>query len=163
MIDLKPGCKVRLQTHILTADNIEEVQINPTYFNWNWNASQIFPAMEPHQFSQAMQALQDFGLHIVDAADIAHHLKFVNFTDPTPQDISDLFKNPLHYVTMIIVFIMICTVLYIIYTRCIKGKSVNQTLRIMLPERFAPSAPQEQYVHNGPEGHNIHMPGVNMR
>jgi len=44
----------------------------------------IFPDLEPQQFLQAMQSLNDYGLHIVDAAVIAHHLKFENFNDPTP-------------------------------------------------------------------------------
>ena len=79
IVTLNPGCKVRLENHILTADSFEEIEIEPTYFNWNWNASQIFPDLAPTQFSQAMQSLQDYGLHIVDTSDIAHHLKFSNF------------------------------------------------------------------------------------
>ena len=75
-ISLEPGCKIRLQSHILSADSYEEEVTEPTYFNWNWNATQIFPDLEPAQFTQAMQSLNDYGLHIVDAADIAHHLKF---------------------------------------------------------------------------------------
>ena len=165
IIELKPGCKVRLQTHILTADNIEEIQINPTYFNWNWNASQIFPAMEPHQFSQAMQALQDFGLHIVDAADIAHHLKFANFSDPTPKSISDLFVNPLHYVNIVVILFMICTVSYIIYTRCCQGAQAK--LQTLLPVTFTASAPLATsqppgYSHNDPNDPRNKLPMFNL-
>ena len=163
MVDLKPGCKVRLQKHILTADNIEETQIEPTYFNWSWNASNIFPAMEPHQFSEAMQALQDFGLHIVDAADIAHHLKFVNFSDPTPKDIASMFSNPLHYITMFIVFIMICGVCYMLYSRCCSTK-VQTQLQNVLPVIFRPSAPPaEAYVHNDPNDPRNGRPFVTIR
>jgi hypothetical protein len=147
----------------LTADNLEETTIEPTYFNWSWNASMIFPAMEPHQFSQAMQSLQEYGLHIVDAADIAHHLKFANFNDPTPQSISDHFRNPLHYVTMAVVGIMICVILYIIYTRY--THSIQTKLHTVLPVLFAaPSAPPAEYVHNV-ELQNLehHMPRVSIR
>ncbi len=63
-----------MQTHILTADTLEEIDIEPTYFTWNLNASQIFPDLAPSQFSQAIQSLKDYGIHIVDAADIAHHV-----------------------------------------------------------------------------------------
>jgi hypothetical protein len=145
-----------LQTHILTADNIEEIQINPTYFNWNWNASQIFPAMEPHQFSQAMQALQDFGLHIVDAADIAHHLKFANFSDPTPKSISDLFVNPLHYVNVIVILFMICAIIYILYTRCWKGAQAK--IQTLLPITVVASAPAGPSGHSGPPSYSHNDP-----
>jgi hypothetical protein len=160
IIELKPGCKVRLQTHILTADNIEELEIEPTYFNWNWDASQIFPAMEPHQFSQAMQALQEFGLHIVDAADIAHHLKFVNFNDPTPTDITAIVQNPMHIVTICIVFIMICAIVYIIYTRYCK--CVHSKVQSLIPVVYAPSAPPSTYVHNDPHDNQNKLPMYNL-
>ena len=100
-ITLEPGCKIRLQSHILSADSFEEEIIEPTYFNWNWNTTQIFPDLAPNQFSQAMQSLNDYGLHIVDAADIAHHLKFENFNEPIPLSISNLFTNPMYIVTIV--------------------------------------------------------------
>jgi hypothetical protein len=68
-ITLEPGCKIRLQSHILTADTFEEEVVETTHFSWTWNASQIFPDLEPQQFSKAMQSLNDYGLHIVDAAE----------------------------------------------------------------------------------------------
>jgi hypothetical protein len=94
------------------ADVLEEVEIEPTYFTWNWNASQIFPDLAPAQFSQAMQSLKDYGLHIVDAADIAHHLKFANFSVPIPWDIAQVFNNPMHIVTIVISCIIILFLVY---------------------------------------------------
>jgi hypothetical protein len=104
-----------LQTHILTADSLKEIDVEPTYFTWNWNASQIFPDLAPSQFSQAMQSLRDFGLHIVDAADIAHYLKFNNFNQPVPFEISSIFYNPMHIVTVVISIIII---IYLMYKLC---------------------------------------------
>jgi len=160
-ISLEPGCKVRLQSHILTADTYEETEITPTYFNWNWNASQIFPDMEPHQFSQAMQSLNDYGLHIVDAADIAHHLKFENFNDPVPLTISNMFSNPLHYVT--IAFASMALIFFVFKIYCVYQKRTRNQLRAMLPAALAahiPSAPPA-YVHNDP--HNIPMVTLNLK
>ncbi len=56
----------------------------------------IFPDFKSQQFSKAMQSLNDNGPHIVDAADIAHHLKFENFNEPIPTSITDLFTNRMH-------------------------------------------------------------------
>jgi len=86
-ITLEPGCKIQLQSHILTADTFEEEVIETTHFSWTSDSSQIFPDLEPQQFSKAMQSLNDYGLHIVDTADIAHHLKFKNFNEPIPTSI----------------------------------------------------------------------------
>jgi len=150
IITLNPGCKVRLQTHILTADSLEEIDIEPTYFTWNWNASQIFPDLAPSQFSQAMQSLRDFGLHIVDAADIAHHLKFNNFNEPIPFEISSIFYNPMHIVTVVISIIII---VYFMYKLC--QSYIHKFLKSKLPTRIAdhipnvPTAPPP-YIHNDP-------------
>jgi hypothetical protein len=155
IITLDPGCKVRLQTHILTADTLEEIEMTPTYFTWNWNASQIFPDLAPSQFSEAMQSLRDYGLHIVDAADIAHHLKFANFNDPTPKNISELFANPLHYLSIIVVFIVIVISTYLIYQNC--KPRIHEQLKATLPASVAayipniPVAPPA-YIHNDPNG-----------
>ena len=127
------------------------MEITPTYFNWNWDASKIFPDLAPNQFSDAMQSLQNYGLHIVDAANIAHHLKFANFNEPTPKSILDLFDNPLHYVSVIIAFIIVIIGLYFGYQFC-KGK-IHDRLKATLPSAIAihipPSAPPA-YVHNNP-------------
>jgi hypothetical protein len=150
IITLNPGCKVRLQMHILTADSLEEIDIEPTYFTWNWNASQIFPDLAPSQFSQAMQSLRDFGLHIVDAADIAHHLKFNNFNEPIPFEISSIFYNPMHIVTVVISIIII---VYFMYKLC--QSYIHKFLKSKLPTRIAdhipnvPTAPPP-YIHNDP-------------
>ena len=148
IVTLNPGCKVRLETHILTADSFEEIEIEPTYFTWNWNASQIFPDLEPTQFSQAMQSLQDYGLHIVDASDIAHHLKFSNFNEPIPFEIAQLFNNPMHYVTIILSGIMIVYFVYKIFQNYL-----HKYLKAKLPKSmaaFVPNAPPPPYVHNDP-------------
>ena len=154
IVTLNPGCKVRLETHILTADAFEEVEIEPTYFTWNWNASQIFPDLAPTQFSQAMQSLKDYGLHIVDAADIAHHLKFANFDGPVPFEISQLFSNPMHYITIIIAIIIIVYFAYKLFQNFI-----HKTLKAKLPTSIAahiPIAPPA-YIHNDPRS----LPMVN--
>ena len=150
VITLEPGCKVRLETHILTADSFDEIEIEPTYFTWNWNASQIFPDLAPSQFSQAMQSLKDYGLHIVDAADIAHHLKFANFNEPIPFDIAQVFSNPMHYVTIVLSAIIILYFLYKIFQNYI-----HKQLKAKLPDSIAvhipniPTAPPA-YSHNDP-------------
>ena len=154
IVTLNPGCKVRLETHILTADAFEEVEIEPTYFTWNWNASQIFPDLAPTQFSQAMQSLKDYGLHIVDAADIAHHLKFANFDGPVPFEISQLFSNPMHYITIIVAIIIIVYFAYKLFQNFI-----HKTLKAKLPTSIAahiPIAPPA-YIHNDPRS----LPMVN--
>ena len=56
------------------------------------------------------------GLHIVDAADIANHLKFENFNEPVPFAISNLFSNPMHIVTIVFASIMILYFVYKLYT-----------------------------------------------
>ena len=114
--------------------------------------------MEPHQFSQAMQSLNDYGLHIVDAADIAHHLKFENFNDPVPLTISNMFSNPLHYVTIAFATMALIFFVYKIY--CVYQKRTRNQLRAMLPAALAAHIPPA-YVHNDP--HNIPMVTLNLK
>jgi len=114
-ITLEPGCKIRLQSYILTADTLEEEVVETTHFSWSWNATQIFPDLQPQQFSKAIQSLNHYGLHIVDAADITHHLKFENFNDPVPTSITDLFSNPMHSITLIFLGIFILYLCYKVY------------------------------------------------
>ncbi len=54
-----------------------------------------------------MQSPKESGLHIVDTADIAHNLKFNNLNEPVQWDISKIFYNPLHIVTIVISIIII--------------------------------------------------------
>jgi len=124
-ITLEPGCKIRIQSHILTANTFEEEVIETTHFSWTWNASQIFPDLEPQQFSQAMQYLNDYGLHIVDAADIAHHLRFENFNEPISTSITDLFTNWMHSISLVlfgVVILFLCYKLYKLYPKKIHDK-----------------------------------------
>jgi hypothetical protein len=93
----------------------EEGIIEPAYFMSNWNATQNFPHLEPQQFSQAMQSLNDYSLHIVAAADIAHHLKFDNYNDIVSLSISNLFSNPMHTITIAFAAIVILYLLYTLY------------------------------------------------
>ena len=157
-ISLEPGCKIRLQSHILSADSFEEEVIEPTYFTWNWNTTQIFPDLAPHQFSQAMQSLNDYGLHIVDAVDIAHHLKFENFNEPVPLSISNLFSNPMHTVTIVLASIMVLCVLYKIYA--MYCKPITEVLKATPLGNYMPRAPPA-YEHNDPK--NIPMINLNLR
>ena len=157
-ISLEPGCKIRLQSHILSADSFEEEIVEPTYFTWNWNATQIFPDLEPQQFSLAMQSLNDYGLHIVDAADIAHHLKFENFNEPVPLSISNLFSNPMHTVTIVLASIMILCLLYKLYvTYC---NPLSEILKKTPLGQYMPTAPPAPpaYSHNDPQ----HVPMINL-
>jgi len=100
-----------------------------------------------------MQSLNDYGLHIVYNADIAHHLKFENFNDPIPTSITDLFTNPMHSITLIFfaIFILyLCYKLYMMYC-----KKIHNKLQSVLPTSIAvnipsfPSAPPPD-VHNQP-------------
>ncbi len=100
-----------------------------------------------------MQSLNDYGLHIVDAADIAHHLKFEKFNDPIPTSITDLFTNLMHSITLILICIFIlylCYKLYMMYC-----KKIHDKLKSTLPTPIAvniPSIPYAPppYVHNQP-------------
>jgi hypothetical protein len=154
-ISLEPGCKIRLQSHILSADNFEKEIIEPAYFMWNWNTTQIFPDLAPHQFSQAMQSLNDYGLHIVDAADITHHLKFENFNEPVPLSISNLFLNPMHTVTIVFASIMILYFLYKLYAMYCKPST--EILKTTPLGNFMPRAPPA-YGHHNPK----HIPMINL-
>ena len=94
-----------------------------------------------------MQSLQDYGLHIVDASNIAYRLKFSNFNEPIPFEMAQLFNNPMHYVTIVLLGIMI---VYFVY----KGFQnwIHKELKAKLPTSIAahiPSAPPA-YVHNDP-------------
>jgi len=137
----------------LTATTFEEEVIETTHFSWTWNASQIFPDLEPQQFSKAMQSLNDYGLHIIYAADIAHHLKFENFDETIPTSITDLFTNPMHSISLAffgIVILLLCYKFYKLYC-----KKIHDKLKATLPTSIAvhipavPSAPPP-YVHNQP-------------
>jgi len=150
-ITLEPGCKIQLQSHIMTADIFEEEVVKTTPFSWTWNTTQIFPDLQPQQFSKAIQSLNNYVLHIVDAADIAHHLKFEN--DPVPSSITNLFTNPMHNITMVFLGLFIlylCCKLYMLYR-----KKIHDKLQSALPTIIAvhipsvPSAPPP-YVHNQP-------------
>jgi len=105
-----------------------------------------------------MQLLNNYGLHIADTANIAHYLKFENFNDPIPTSFSDLFTNPVHSVTLIILGILmlnLCYKLYILYCEKIHAK-----LQLAFPTSIAvhiPSVPSvpPQYVHNQPNSMGI--------
>ena len=97
-VQLNPSCKVRLQSHILYAEQEDTVSIEPIHFTWAWNVSAIFPNIPVSQFSAAMQSLHDYGLHIVEASDIIHHLKTLD----TASSYSQLFTNPFNYVSLIL-------------------------------------------------------------
>jgi len=152
-ITLEPGCKIRLQSHILTADSFQEEIVETTHFLWIWNATQIFPDLQPQQFSKAIKSFNDYGLHIVDAADIAHHLKFKNFKEPIPISITDLFTNPMHNVTLILVGILVIFVCYKLYM--MYRKKIHDKFQFALPTSIAVHLPAIQtapppYVHNQP-------------
>ena len=86
-VELNPGCKLRLQSHLLYAEHKDEITMPALHFTWAWNASALFPSSTKVQFSAALQSLPDYGLHVLEAADIAHHLKFETFNDPIPASI----------------------------------------------------------------------------
>jgi len=66
----------------------------------------------PHKSSPTSN-LSNF--HIVDATDIAHHLKFENFNAPIPTSITDLFTNLMHNITLIFLGIFILYFCYKLY------------------------------------------------
>ena len=101
-----------------------------------------------------MQSLNDYGLHIVDAADIAHHLKFENFNEPIPLSISNLLTNPMHIVTIVISSFMILYCIYRLYM--LYQKRINSTLKALRN----PSAPPA-YEHNQNQG--IPMINLNLK
>ena len=91
--------------------------------------------MEKGQFSEALQSLHDYGQHIVAAADIVHQLKFKDYKDNLPSDITSMATNPFHYLTTILVLVGIAIVIYIVYIKCIKNRKNN------LPYPSAPAYP----------------------
>ena len=72
--------------------------IEPIQFTWAWDVSAIFPDIPVARFSTAMQSLHNYGLHIVEAGDIIHHLKTLDANSPY----STLFTNPFNYVSLIL-------------------------------------------------------------
>ena len=114
-IELNPGCKLRLQSHLLYAEHEDKITMPGLHFTWAWNASTLFHSAFKIQFSAALQSLHDYGLHIVKAADIAHHLKLDSFNDAIQSDITNLFSNPFDYGSIIIAFIIQIIVFVSIY------------------------------------------------
>ena len=130
-VTLESGCKVLLQSNILYAEHEESVTIEPLHFTWAWNISAIFPDIPKSEFSQALQSLHEYGLHVVEATDIAHHLKFNDFSDNIPTSISRLFTNPFNYVSGFLAFGAIIIGIYF-FCKCRNQQS---------PQQFAPTAP----------------------
>ncbi len=94
-----------------------------------------------------MQSLKDYGLHILDAANIAHHLKFPNFNKPSPWDIAQVFNNPMHIVAIEISCVIILFLVYKLFQAWI-----HKFLKPKLPKNMAvhiPTAPLA-YIHNDP-------------
>ena len=54
------------------------------YFTWALKASALFPSATKDSFSAALNSPNDYGLHVVEAADITHHLKFNSFNEAIP-------------------------------------------------------------------------------
>ena len=88
----------------------------------------------------------------MEASNIARHLKFSNFNEPIPFEIAQLFTNPMHYVTIVLLGIMIIYFVYKIFQNYI-----DEQLMAKLPNSIAvhiPSAPPA-YVHKDP--HSLPM------
>ena len=137
-IELQPGCKIRLQSHLLYAEHEDEITVPGIHFHWAWNASALFPDVTQASFTAALNSLIDYGLHVVEAADIAHQLKFVNFTDNTPAAYTDMFSHPMHIVVIIISCLIICMILYVCYHCYMSAKRPQQSLPYPMPS--APTA-----------------------
>jgi len=98
-------------------------------FEADINKSQCYlllPDLQPQQLSKPIQSLNDYGLHIVDAADIVHHLKFKNFNKPIPTSITDHFTNPMHCITLVFFGIVILYLYYKLYM--LYGKKIHAKL-----------------------------------
>jgi hypothetical protein len=78
----------------------------------------------------------------VDAADIGHHLKFSNFQDSIPSDITNMMSNPFNYMTTIIAFIIIGIILYVFYKCYFKRKQTMPSYPVQAPS--APGIPLVQ-------------------
>ena len=121
-IELEPGCKVLLQANILYAEHESAITIEPTHYTWTWNITAIFPDIPSDKFSTALQSLHDYGLHVVEASDIVHHLKFNNFEGSIPNSISNLISNPFNYVIGLIAIVVIGAIAYFVIQRFCKAK-----------------------------------------
>jgi hypothetical protein len=117
---------------LLYAEQEETITIEPMHYTWNWNASALFPEISSDQFSTALQSLHEYGLHVVESSDIAHHLKFANFDMDIPDRITSMFTNPFNYVSIILVLVGISLALYFAY------KCFCQNAQ---PPPYHPSAP----------------------
>jgi len=74
----------------------------------------------------------DYGLHIVDAANITHHLKFENFNELIPTSITELFSNLMYSIALVffgIVILFLCYKLYMFYS-----KKIHSKLQSALPQ-----------------------------
>ena len=119
-IELKPGCKVRLQSHVIYSEKEDSITTPGIHFTWSWNVSALFPEMTSVTFSKALTDLNDFGLHVVEAADIAHQLKFASFNDNAPLSITNLFSNPFNYIIVFIVVASLMCTIYVAKRKCSK-------------------------------------------
>ena len=154
IIELDPGCKLRLQSHLLYAEHEDEITMSPMHFSWSWNASTLFSHTTQVKFSAALQSLQDYGLHVVDAADIAHHLKFNSFTDDIPSDITSLFSKPFNILSIILTLLIIIIIIVFAYryyfrigTKIPLNNTSNPTANDLFPYKDA-SAPSPCPIPN---------------
>ena len=124
-----------LQDNILYAEQEDTVTIEPIHYTWAWNVSAIFPDVPVSQVFATMQSLHDYSLHVVEASDIIHHLKFDNFNANILDSITKLFTNPLNYVSLILGSLAVCVALYFLY-QCYCKQS-----RYQAPQPSAPPMP----------------------
>ena len=130
-IQLNPGCMVKLNNHILYAEQEEWFDEPPTKFEWSFNMDHLFPLLKPGDFANALNSLHDYGLHIVDATDIANRLHFANYTEETaksffPNASLSHWTNPSTYVVpVVIIFIALAAFMMYSYYRRFNNLKCN--------------------------------------
>jgi len=126
-VNLNPGCRVRLANHVIYAEQHQDFSTAPTIFQTTWNVSSLFPTLDATEFSSALKALHEYGLHTVDTAEIIGHIrskrsiddmgyKIIDVSDSIadPRDHKQHFANPLNYVIPIIILVLIIIIVPII-------------------------------------------------
>jgi hypothetical protein len=132
---------MRLRNHIIYAEEEDTAVIETKAFSWNWNLEALFPMVNPEQFSTALNSLQEYGRHVVDAADIAHHLKLQNFQHDIPANMLSSLRNPMHYFSLVVMILIAVCIIFWVYKKLISNAPPKYSPPEIPMQPFIPTAP----------------------
>jgi hypothetical protein len=114
-IEVKPGCKLYLKSHVIQPDTNLRQTLEIKQHSWQWDIQQLFPTSNLSTMATAFFELQKTGTHIVSADDI-RNLKF------TEEEIAPLMAHP-NVILIVVIILCIGILIFIIgriyYKRCI--------------------------------------------